>query len=64
MEAVKETDKQFKKKERKQAIGWDVYKVHEGLPKRDFTSNFVQLSYYSDDFDTQEEFENIKRILK
>lgn len=56
-DCVLEVERQFRSGQRKQAIGWDVYEVHEGLTKR-IPSNFAQLKW-SEDFDTQKQLKLI-----
>lgn len=55
-EAVKETDRLHSKGRIKRAIGWEVYRVHEGLDPtlNIINENFVELSHYTDDYDSQE----------
>lgn len=59
--AVNETRRQFRSKERKQEIGWDIYEVHEGL-KRRTPSNFTQLSDLTDDYDTQHQLTKLLKL--
>ena len=61
-EAVLETINQFKTKQRKMCIGWDVLEVHEGISRYSAT-NFVSLSEYSDDYDDKEELKQINKLI-
>lgn len=60
-EAVSETDRQFKNKERKMCIGWDVLEVHEGVNRMKAT-NFRELSSWSDDFDFVSEYKHLLKV--
>lgn len=61
-EAVLETINQFKTKQRKMCIGWDVLEVHEEISRYSAT-NFVPLSEYSDDYDDKEELKQINKLI-
>lgn len=65
MEAVNKTTDMFKKIQLVRCIGAEVYRVHEGLDpwKTDsYNDNFIILSDYTDDFDTREELEHIRKL--
>lgn len=65
--AVLNTNKLYATKVLKRAIGWEVYRVHEGLDptwNTPVNHNFVELSYMTDDFDTKKELKNIQNIYK
>lgn len=65
--AVRDTNKLLATGKLRRAIGWEVYRVHEGLGPTWNTSvndNFVPLSYLTDDFDTKKELNNIRKLYK
>lgn len=65
--AVADTNKLLATGKLKRAIGWEVYRVHEGLDptwNTPVNENFVELSYYTDDFDQRKELNNICKLYK
>lgn len=65
--AVADTNKLLATNVLRRAIGWEVYRVHEGLDptwNTPVNENFVELSYYTDDFDNRKELNNICKLYK
>lgn len=65
--AVADTNKLYATKVLKRAIGWEVYRVHEGLDptwNTPVNENFVELSWKTDDFDTPKELNKIRKLYK
>lgn len=65
--AVRDTNKLLSTGKLKRAIGWKVYRVHEGLDpiwNTPVNENFVELSYLTDDFDTTKELNKIRKLYK
>lgn len=65
--AVRDTNKLLATGKLKRAIGWEVYRVHEGLDptwNTPVNKNFVELSYLTDDFDQRKELNNIRKLYK
>ena len=63
--AVADTNKLYATKVLKRAIGWEVYRVREGLDPTWNTptnANFVELSYMTDDFDDRKELRNLCKL--
>lgn len=65
--AVRDTNKLLATGKLKRAIGWEVYRVHEGLDptwNTPVNENFVELSYLTDDFDQRKELNKIRKLYK
>ena len=65
--AVRDTNKLLATGVIKRAIGWEVYRVHEKLDptwNTPINENFVELSYFTDDFDTKQELSKIRKLHK
>lgn len=63
--AVRDTNKLLATGKLKRAIGWEVYRVHEGLDptwNTPVNENFVELSYLTDDFDSKQELAKIRKL--
>lgn len=65
MDSVQQTYDEYMKHEIARCIGIEVYRIHEGLDPKNtnlYNDNFVELSLYTDDFDSLEELENIREL--
>lgn len=65
--AVRNTNKMLVTGILKRAIGWEAYRVHKGLDptwNTPVNENFVELSYFTDDFDTKQELSKIRKLHK